>query len=72
MNRILDRKIAAMRERVARAVETERVTLVCVLAEVASGDRQIELEPHHNAALRLQQCMAQYNALVELRTELGE
>lgn len=72
MNRLLDRKIAEAGQRVEQFVQHSRATLLVVVSEVASGTRQIELSEFAEYSARLQHHMAAYNALVALRTELGE
>lgn len=72
MNRILDRKITTEAELVAIKVDSERATLAAILSELASGKRQVELGQFELAACQLRKHVAAYNALVALRTELGE
>ncbi len=72
MNRVLDRKIAAEAELVVLKVETERAVLLTILSELARGNRQVELGEFELAACQVRRHVAAYNALVALRTELGE
>jgi hypothetical protein len=72
MNRLLDRKIAEHAELLAIKVETERAVLFTILSELASGKRQVELGEFEIAACQVRRHVAAYNALVALRTELGE
>jgi hypothetical protein len=71
MNRLLDRKIADTRSAVVNRLEYERCILLSILSEVAQG-KSIDLAEYAECAARLHQHMAAYNALVALRTELGE
>jgi Xaa-Pro aminopeptidase len=72
VNRLLDRKISEAGELVQKFVHHERAALLQALHELAPGNRQLELAEHAEYAARVQQHMSAYNALVALRTELGE
>lgn len=72
MNRLLDRHIAHAQQELAEAIDIERATLLVMLSEAASGTRRVETSRHATSATRVAHWMVSYNALVALRTELGE
>jgi hypothetical protein len=69
---LLDRKIAEQCDLLIIKVETERAVLLTILSELARSNRQVELGEFEIAACQVRRHVAAYNALVALRTELGE